>query len=73
MLLLNAVLTVRAGQPASHAKRGWEHVTDAAIRALNAKPERVVFLLWGAFASQKAALVTDPAACGAARPATPAR
>ena len=60
VLLLNAVLTVRAGQPASHAKRNWEHVTDAAIRALNAKPERVVFLLWGAFANQKAALVTGP-------------
>ena len=58
VLLLNAVLTVRAGQPASHAKRNWEHVTDAAIRALNAKPERVVFLLWGTFANQKAALVT---------------
>jgi uracil-DNA glycosylase len=58
VLLLNAVLTVRAGQPASHANRNWEHVTDAAIRALNAKPRRVVFLLWGAFARQKASLVT---------------
>jgi uracil-DNA glycosylase len=58
VLLLNAVLTVRAGQPASHAGRGWEHVTDAAIRALNDRPDRVVFLLWGAYARQKAALVT---------------
>jgi uracil-DNA glycosylase len=58
VLLLNAVLTVRAGEPASHARRGWEHVTDAAIRALNDAPERVVFLLWGAYARQKAALVT---------------
>jgi uracil-DNA glycosylase len=58
VLLLNAVLTVRAGHPASHANRNWEHVTDAAIRALNAKPERVVFLLWGAFANKKASLVT---------------
>jgi uracil-DNA glycosylase len=58
VLLLNAVLTVRAGAPASHAGRGWEHVTDAAIRALDAKAERVVFLLWGAYAQQKAALVT---------------
>jgi uracil-DNA glycosylase len=58
VLLLNAVLTVRAGKPASHANRNWEHVTDAAIRALNAKPDRVVFLLWGAFARQKAVLVT---------------
>jgi uracil-DNA glycosylase len=58
VLLLNAVLTVRAGKPASHARRNWEHVTDAAIQALNAKPERVVFLLWGTYARQKAALVT---------------
>lgn len=58
VLLLNAVLTVRAAAPASHAGRGWEHVTDAAIRALNARPERVVFVLWGAYARRKAALVT---------------
>jgi uracil-DNA glycosylase len=60
VLLLNAVLTVRAGQPASHAGRGWEHVTDAAIRALNDSPSRVVFLLWGAYARRKAELVTSP-------------
>jgi len=58
VLLLNSVLTVRSGQPTSHAGQGWEHVTDAAIRALDAKPERVVFLLWGAYARQKAGLVT---------------
>jgi uracil-DNA glycosylase len=58
VLLLNAVLTVRAGKPASHAGMGWEHVTDAAIRALNDKSERVVFLLWGNYARAKAALVT---------------
>jgi uracil-DNA glycosylase len=58
VLLLNTVLTVRAGQPTSHANRRWEHVTDAAIEALNARPDRVVFLLWGAHAKQKAALVT---------------
>src|SRR3954471_5639115 len=58
VLLLNAVLTVRGGAPASHAGRGWEHVTDAAIRALNACPERVVFVLWGGYARKKAALVT---------------
>jgi uracil-DNA glycosylase len=58
VVLLNAVLTVRAGAPASHAGKGWEHVTDAAIRALNARPDRVVFLLWGAYARQKATLVT---------------
>jgi uracil-DNA glycosylase len=59
VLLLNAVLTVRAGKPASHAGLGWQHITDAAIAALNAKPTRVVFLLWGSFARQKAALVTQ--------------
>ena len=60
VLLLNAVLTVRCGKPASHAGRGWEHLTDAAIRALDAKNERVVFLLWGSYAKRKAALVTAP-------------
>jgi uracil-DNA glycosylase len=58
VLMLNAVLTVRAAKPASHTGRGWEHVTDAAIRALDDLPTRVVFLLWGAYARQKAALVT---------------
>lgn len=58
VLLLNAVLTVRAGKPGSHARKGWEHVTDAAIRALDAMPERVVFLLWGGYARRKAPLVT---------------
>src|SRR5262249_32521902 len=47
VLLLNAVLTVRAGRPGSHADRGWEHFTDAVIRALDAKDTRVVFVLWG--------------------------
>lgn len=60
VLLLNTVLTVRAGQPGSHAKRGWEHVSDAAIRVLNDRPTRVVFLLWGAQARHKGALVTGP-------------
>jgi uracil-DNA glycosylase len=60
VLLLNAVLTVRSSKPASHTGRGWEHVTDAAIRALNDLPMRVVFLLWGAYARQKAVLVTHP-------------
>ncbi len=60
VLLLNAVLTVRAGKPGSHANRGWEHVTDAAIRALDELPERVVFVLWGSYARKKAALVTNP-------------
>jgi uracil-DNA glycosylase len=60
VLLLNAVLTVRGGAPASHAGKGWEHVTDAAIRALDAKDSRVVFVLWGGYARKKAELVTRP-------------
>ena len=58
VLLLNAVLTVQAGAAGSHAKKGWEEFTDAAIRALNAKEERVVFVLWGAYARKKAKLIT---------------
>jgi uracil-DNA glycosylase len=60
VLLLNAVLTVRAGAAGSHAKKGWEQFTDATIRALNAKDERVVFVLWGGYARKKAQLVTGP-------------
>jgi uracil-DNA glycosylase len=60
VLLLNAVLTVRSGQPASHANRGWEHITDATIRALNAREQRVVFVLWGSYARRKADLVDNP-------------
>jgi uracil-DNA glycosylase len=75
VLLLNTVLTVRAGQPGSHAKRGWEHLTDAAIRALNDRPTRVVFLLWGKPARQKAPLVTAPhhvvIECGHPSPMSP--
>jgi uracil-DNA glycosylase len=61
VLLLNAVLTVRAGAAASHAGKGWEAFTDATIRALDARSERVVFLLWGGYARKKAALITNPA------------
>jgi uracil-DNA glycosylase len=61
VLLLNAVLTVRAAQAASHAGRGWEAFTNATIQALNARGERVVFLLWGGYARKKAALITNPA------------
>ncbi|MFI5890614.1 uracil-DNA glycosylase [Actinoplanes sp. NPDC051513] len=61
VLLLNAVLTVRGGAAASHAGKGWEVFTDATIRALDARSERVVFLLWGGYARKKAALITNPA------------
>lgn len=57
VLLLNAVLTVRAGQPNSHAGHGWEAFTDAVIRAVSAKPEPVVFLLWGRYAQKKEKLI----------------
>jgi uracil-DNA glycosylase len=60
VLLLNAVLTVRAGLAASHAGRGWEAFTDATIRTLDARTERVVFLLWGGYARRKRDLVTNP-------------
>ncbi len=61
VLLLNAVLTVRAGKAGSHGNKGWEAFTDATIKALNERDERIVFLLWGSYAKKKAALVTNPA------------
>ena len=57
VLLLNAVLSVRAGAAASHAGKGWETFTDEVIRAVNEKAERVVFILWGASARKKKALI----------------
>src|SRR5258708_23771665 len=53
MLMLNAVLTVRAHQPNSHKGKGWETFTDAAIDAANARGDPVVFVLWGAYAQKK--------------------
>ena len=58
VLLLNATLTVRAGAAGSHQGKGWETFTDEVIRAVDAKAERVVFVLWGAYARRKRALVT---------------
>ncbi len=60
VLLLNTVLTVRAHVPASHKGRGWEYLTDAVIRALNARPQRVVFVLWGRHAQKKRPLIDGP-------------
>ena len=60
VLLLNTSLTVEEGQPASHAKRGWEHLTDAIVRAIAAKNAPVVFLLWGAHAQAKQPLILNP-------------
>ena len=57
VLLLNTTLTVRAHQAASHQGRGWEQFTDEVMRAVNAKPARVVFILWGAAARKKRTLI----------------
>ncbi|MBQ9428514.1 MAG: uracil-DNA glycosylase [Clostridia bacterium] len=60
VLLLNSVLTVRGGMAASHRGVGWEIFTDRVIELLNARPEPIVFLLWGSFAKAKAGLITNP-------------
>ena len=57
ILMLNAVLTVRQKEPASHAKKGWEDFTDAVISAVSAREKPVVFVLWGGFARKKKKLV----------------
>lgn len=57
VLLLNTTLTVRAGQAASHQGQGWERFTDRVIGAVNAKTDRVVFLLWGAPSRKKKSLI----------------
>jgi uracil-DNA glycosylase len=57
VLLLNSVLTVEAAKAASHSQKGWERFTDAIIRTVNAKADPVVFMLWGAYAQKKAAVV----------------
>ena len=57
VLLLNATLTVRAHQAASHQRRGWETFTDAAIEALSRDRNNLVFILWGGYARSKARLI----------------
>ncbi|MBO5697520.1 MAG: uracil-DNA glycosylase [Alistipes sp.] len=59
VLLLNAVLTVRAHEAASHAGRGWERFTDAVVRAIAERKEGVVYMLWGNYAQKKGA-IADP-------------
>ena len=59
MLLLNNVLTVRAGQAHSHQGKGWEQFTDEVIRQLNKKTEPIVYLLWGAAAKKKKHLINQ--------------
>ena len=57
VLLLNSVLTVRAAQPASHSRIGWQTFTDAVIKLISDRCDGVVFLLWGNYARSKAALI----------------
>lgn len=60
VLLLNAVLTVREHEAASHAGRGWERFTDAVVRAISEHKQGVVYMLWGSYAQKKGA-IADPA------------
>ncbi|MBE6220064.1 MAG: uracil-DNA glycosylase [Alistipes sp.] len=53
VLLLNAVLTVRAHEAASHAGRGWEQFTDAVVRIINERKQGIVYMLWGNYAQRK--------------------
>ena len=57
VLLLNSVLTVEMGRAASHRERGWERFTDAVIRLVAARPDPVVFMLWGSYAQKKGAFI----------------
>jgi uracil-DNA glycosylase len=57
VLMLNSVLTVLAGKPASHSGKGWEQFTDAVIQALNSQREHIVYMLWGKYAQNKGAVI----------------
>lgn len=57
VLLLNAALTVRDGEPMSHAKLGWANFTDAVIKTISEEKENIIFLLWGKFAQDKQVLI----------------
>jgi len=60
VLLLNTVLTVEHGQAASHRRKGWEQFTDRVIQVLSDREEPIIFLLWGRFAQDKAAMIRVP-------------
>ena len=60
VLMLNAVLTVRAGEANSHKGMGWENFTDRVIQVLNQREKPIVFILWGANARRKKELITNP-------------
>ena len=57
VLLLNSILTVRKGQPGSHKQIGWEIFTDSVIKTISKRKEKIVFILWGAFAKSKSKLI----------------
>ncbi|MBX2843127.1 MAG: uracil-DNA glycosylase [Flammeovirgaceae bacterium] len=59
VLLLNATLTVRAGIAGSHQKKGWEEFTDAVIKEISDNKEGIVFILWGAYAQKKGAIIDE--------------
>ena len=59
VFLLNASLTVRAGEPMSHSKIGWAHFTDTVIKKISDTKEHVVFMLWGKFAQDKKILIDE--------------
>jgi len=63
VFLLNASLTVRAGEPMSHAKIGWATFTDTVIKKISDKKEHVVFMLWGKFAQEKKILIDETRHC----------
>lgn len=63
VLLLNSVLTVEQSRAGSHQGKGWERFTDAVVAALNAEREHLVFLLWGAYAQKKGAIVDEARHC----------
>ena len=63
VFLLNAVMTVEYDKAGSHKKKGWETFSDNVIKALNEHPAPIVFILWGAWAQTKEALITDSKHC----------
>ncbi len=63
VFLLNASLTVRAGEPMSHSKIGWSTFTDAVIKTISTKKKNIVFLLWGKFAQEKRVLIDESKHC----------
>ena len=63
VFLLNASLSVRAGEPMSHSKIGWAEFTDTVIKTISDKKKNIVFLLWGKFAQEKRILIDEKKHC----------